>query len=127
MTSPLCRSSFARIFLAVACLLSATAVLTPTVLRADEAAKGKGVVENEELFKIPAEGADKIQEFMKNLAQTAPEGESEEDQMAFSVKALNTLVEAADKLLAAEPSDGVLVVHPMASLDAMLDALVGVA
>ena len=105
MTRPPRRTVVARIFLAVACLLSATAVLTPSALRADEAAKGKGVVENEELFKIPAEGADKIQEFMKNLAQTAPEGESEEDQMAFSVKALNTLVEAADKLLAAEPSD----------------------
>ena len=42
---------------------------------------------------------------MKKLAQTAPEGESEEDQMAFSVKALTTLVAAADKLLAAKPDD----------------------
>ena len=70
------RTLVARLFLAVACTIGATASLTPSRLRADEAAKGKGVVENEELFKIPASGADEIQEFMKNLAQTAPEGES---------------------------------------------------
>ena len=105
MTRPSRRTLLSRLFLAVACMIGATASLTPSALRADEAAKGKGVVENEELFNIPAEGADEIQEFMKNLAQTAPEGESEEDQMAFSVKALTTLVEAGDKLLAAKPSD----------------------
>ena len=105
MTRPSRRTLLSRLFLAVACTIGATASLTSSTLRADEAAKGKGVVENEELFKIPAEGADEIQEFMKNLAQTAPEGESEEDQMAFSVKALTTLVEAGDKLLAANPSD----------------------
>lgn len=105
MTRPSRRTLLSRLFLAVACTIGATASLAPSALRADEAAKGKGVVENEELFKIPAEGADEIQEFMKNLAQTAPEGESEEDQMAFSVKALTTLVEAGDKLLAANPSD----------------------
>ncbi len=105
MTRPPRRTLVARLFLAAACTIGATASLTPSRLRADEAAKGKGVVENEELFKIPASGADEIQEFMKNLAQTAPEGESEEDQMAFSVKALTTLVEAAGKLLAAKPTD----------------------
>ena len=99
------RTLVARLFLAAACTIGATASLTPSTLRADEAAKGKGVVENEELFKIPASGAKEIQEFMQNLAQTAPEGESEEDQMAFSVKALTTLVAAADKLLAAKPDD----------------------
>lgn len=105
MTRSLRPSLVARLPLAVACMLGATLVLTPLSLRADEAAK-QGVVENEELFKIPA-GADAtaIQDFMKKLAQTAPEGESEEDQMAFSVKALNTLVEAADKLLAAKPTE----------------------
>lgn len=105
MTRPPRRTLIARLFLAVACTIGAIASLTPSPLRADEAAKGKGVVENEELFKIPAGGAKEIQEFMTKLAQTAPEGESEEDQMAFSVKALTTLVEAADKLLAAEPDD----------------------
>ena len=105
MTRPSRRTLLSRLFLAVACTIGATASLSPSALRADEAAKGKGVVENEELFKIPANGADEIQDFMKNLAQTAPEGESEEDQMAFSVKALTTLVEAGDKLLAANPSD----------------------
>jgi thiol-disulfide isomerase/thioredoxin len=105
MTRPSRRTLLSRLFLAVACTIGATASLSPSALRADEAAKGKGVVENEELFKIPADGADAIQEFMKNLAQTAPEGESEEDQMAFSVKALTTLVEAGDKLLASNPSD----------------------
>lgn len=93
-----------RLILTLVCVIAATLSLSPALLRADEAAQGKGVVENEELFKIPDGGAAKIQEFMKNLAQTAPEGESEEDQMAFSVRALNTLVEAADRLLAAKPS-----------------------
>jgi thiol-disulfide isomerase/thioredoxin len=105
MTRPPRRTLVARLFLAAACTIGATSSLIPSTLRADEAAKGKGVVENEELFKIPAGGADEIQEFMEKLAQTAPEGESEEDQMAFSVKALSTLVEAADKLLAAEPDE----------------------
>ena len=105
MTRPPRRTLVARLFLAAACMIGATVSLTPSPLRADEAAKGKGVVENEELFKIPAGGADEIQEFMEKLAQTAPEGESEEDKMAFSVKALTTLVEAADKLLDAKPTD----------------------
>ena len=105
MTRPSRRTPIARLFLAVACTIAATSLLTPSTLRADEAAKAKGVVENEELFKIPASGAKEIQEFMTKLAQTAPEGESEEDQMAFSVKALTTLVAAADKLLAAKPDD----------------------
>jgi thiol-disulfide isomerase/thioredoxin len=105
MTRPPRRTLVARLFLAAACMIGATASQTPSPLRADEAATGKGIVENEELFKIPAGGADEVHEFMEKLAQTAPEGESEEDQMAFSVKALNTLVEAADKLLAAKPDE----------------------
>ncbi|QDT71412.1 TlpA family protein disulfide reductase [Lacipirellula limnantheis] len=104
MTRPSCRMPIGRLILTLVCVIAATLSLSPASLRADEAAQGKGVVENEELFKIPDGGAAKIQEFMKNLAQTAPEGESEEDQMAFSVRALNTLVEAADRLLAAKPS-----------------------
>ncbi|MBL9165754.1 MAG: TlpA family protein disulfide reductase [Planctomycetaceae bacterium] len=104
MTRPSCRMPIGRLILTLVCVIAATLSLSPALLRADEAAQGKGVVENEELFKIPDGGAAKIQEFMKNLAQTAPEGESEEDQMAFSVRALNTLVEAADRLLAAKPS-----------------------
>ena len=42
---------------------------------------------------------------MTQLAQTAPEAETEKEQIAFSVKALKTLVEAGDRLLAAKPSD----------------------
>jgi thiol-disulfide isomerase/thioredoxin len=99
------RCSFvARLSLALACVFGATVSLAPASLQAQEAAK-QGVVENEELFKIPDGDATAIQEFMKKLAQTAPEGESEEDQMAFSVKALNTLIDAADKLLDAKPDD----------------------
>jgi thiol-disulfide isomerase/thioredoxin len=98
------RSLGAHMLLAAAGAMAAILLPSSSALRADEAAN-KGVVENEALFKIPAGGAEEIQEFMKNLAQTAPEAETEEEQMAFSVKALNTLVDAADKLLAAKPSD----------------------
>lgn len=110
MTRHLGRSVGARLILALACSFAATASLAPRALLADEAANsdaaGKGVVENEALFKIPAgDDAAKIQEFMTQLAQTAPEAESEKDQIAFSVKALNTLVEAGDRLLAAKPND----------------------
>jgi thiol-disulfide isomerase/thioredoxin len=60
---------------------------------------------DEDLFKVPEGDAKAIQAFMKKLAQTEPEGETEEEQMAFSVKALKTLVKAADKLLASKPDD----------------------
>jgi thiol-disulfide isomerase/thioredoxin len=103
MRRPLYRSYIIRVSLAVAWMLGA-AWAAPLTSHAQEATK-QGVVENEELFKIPDGDAKAIQEFMQKLAQTAPEGESEEDQMAFSVKALTTLVEAADKLLAAKPDD----------------------
>ena len=111
MTRFLRRSVGARLILALACGWAATASWAPRTLLADEAATGdegagKGVVDNEALFKIPVgDDAAKIQEFMTQLAQTAPEAETEKEQIAFSVRALNTLVEAGNRLLAAKPND----------------------
>jgi thiol-disulfide isomerase/thioredoxin len=56
-------------------------------------------------FKIPDGDAAALQKYIEKLAQTPPEGKTEEEQMAFSTKALETLVAAADKLLAAKPDD----------------------
>jgi thiol-disulfide isomerase/thioredoxin len=86
---------------------AASGILSERDLQAQEdaAVKEKAAAADEDLFKIPDGDAKEIQNFMKTLAQTAPEGETEEEQMAFSIKALTTLVEAADKLLAAKPDD----------------------
>ena len=58
-----------------------------------------------DLFTVPEGDAKKIEDFMKKLAQTEPQGETDEEKMEFSVKALNALVEASNRLLAAKPSD----------------------
>ncbi|BBO30898.1 TlpA family protein disulfide reductase [Lacipirellula parvula] len=58
-----------------------------------------------DLFTVPEGDVKKLEEFMKKLAQTEPQGETDEEKMEFSIKALNALVEAANRLLAAEPSD----------------------
>src|SRR5688572_4434480 len=86
---------------------AASGILSERGLQAEEdaAVKDKAAAADEDLFKVPDGDAKKIQKFMKTLAQTEPEGESDEEQMAFSIKALTTLVEAADKLLAAKPDD----------------------
>jgi thiol-disulfide isomerase/thioredoxin len=87
--------------------LAASGILSQRPLQAEEdaAVEEKTAAADEDLFKIPDGDAKGIQKFMKTLAQTAPEGETDEEQLAFSIKALTTLVEAADKLLAAEPDD----------------------
>jgi thiol-disulfide isomerase/thioredoxin len=60
---------------------------------------------DEDLFKVPEGDAKALQAFMKKLASTPPEGETEEEQIEFSVKALSSLVTAADRLLAANPNE----------------------
>lgn len=56
-------------------------------------------------FEIPEGDADALQKFLHQLAEREPEGETEEEQKEFSIKLLNTLAVAGDKLINAEPSD----------------------
>jgi thiol-disulfide isomerase/thioredoxin len=42
---------------------------------------------------------------MKTIAQTQPEGDTEEEQVAFGIKALTSLVTAANRLLELKPTD----------------------
>ncbi|MBA3483308.1 MAG: TlpA family protein disulfide reductase [Pirellulales bacterium] len=60
---------------------------------------------DEDLFKVPEGDAKALQAYMKKLANTPPEGEREDEQIEFSTKALNSLVIAADRLLAAKPNE----------------------
>jgi thiol-disulfide isomerase/thioredoxin len=69
-------------------------------VQAEEAAAAKN-----DLFVVPEGDAQTIHAYMKKLANTAPEGKTEDEQIAFSVKALSALVEASDRLLAAKPDD----------------------
>jgi thiol-disulfide isomerase/thioredoxin len=87
--------------------IAASGILSERGLQAQEdaAVKDEAAAADEDLFKVPDGDAKEIQKFMKTLAQTEPEGETDEEQLAFSIKALTTLVEAADKLLAAKPDD----------------------
>jgi thiol-disulfide isomerase/thioredoxin len=62
-------------------------------------------VEKNPLFTIPNGDAATLHAYLEKLAGTSPQGATEEEQGAFSVKALNTLVQAADRLLAAKPSE----------------------
>ena len=102
------RTSWRVVFtLLLAWGFAASGILSERGLKAQEdaAVKDKAAAADEGLFKVPDGDAEEIQKFMKTLAQTEPEGESEEEQLAFSIKALTALVEAADKLLAAKPDD----------------------
>ncbi len=71
-------------------------------LQAAEEAAAKA---DDDRFKAPEGDAKTLEAFIKKLVDTSPEGTTDEEQMAFSVKLLNALVQAADKLLAAKPSD----------------------
>jgi len=57
-------------------------------------------------FAIPDGGAKQLQKFMHELATAEPEGDSEQEQAEFADKLLKTMVEAADRLLAAKPTPG---------------------
>jgi thiol-disulfide isomerase/thioredoxin len=85
----------------------ALAIIAPTMftnaplVAQEEAAADAG----EDVFKVPEGDANELQAYMKKLANTPPEGETEEAQIEFSTKALNSLVTAADRLLAAKPDE----------------------
>lgn len=69
-----------------------------------EEAEEKPAVD-EDFFKVPEGDAKALQTFMKKIADTQPEGETDEEKMEFSSKALNALITAADRLLAAKPNE----------------------
>jgi thiol-disulfide isomerase/thioredoxin len=97
----------------VAFAILAPAMFTDAPLVAQEEAAVEEATEeaeekpaaDEDLFKVPDGDAKALQAFMKKLASTPPEGETEEEQIEFSTKALNALVTAADRLLAAKPNE----------------------
>jgi len=100
-----------RVILTVVFCVLALKVLPPGDLQGQEKPAGaaaKAAAEKDR-FKIPEGDAAAIRKFMKNYAKEldnmAPEGETEEEQLAFSAKAVSTLVKAADRLLAAKPSE----------------------
>jgi thiol-disulfide isomerase/thioredoxin len=66
-------------------------------------------IDKNPLFNIPNGDAATLYTYIQKLANTPPQGATEEEQAAFSVKALNTLVQATDRLLAAKPSEEQLI------------------
>jgi thiol-disulfide isomerase/thioredoxin len=74
------------------------------VEEATEEAEAKPAADPD-LFKVPEGDAEVLDAYMKKLADTPPEGETDEEKMEFSSKALNALVTAADRLLAAKPNE----------------------
>lgn len=80
----------------------------PAEATADPAADGAEGDEAEpkkDPFEIPDGDAKELQAFMRGLAQAEAEGESEQEQAEFAEKLLKTMNEAADRLLAAKPSE----------------------
>ncbi|RIK81275.1 MAG: hypothetical protein DCC67_08310 [Planctomycetota bacterium] len=75
-----------------------------SVAQEQAAAEPESPAASEDLFQVPEGDADALYQYMEKLAQTEPEGESQEEQIAFSIKALSALAEAADRLLAAKPT-----------------------
>jgi len=107
MNRPLLWSRVRRLVLTTLFCVIALRLMPTGDLRGQEqekAGSAKSAVAEKNRFTIPDGDADEIHAFMEKLAQTPPKGETEEEQLAFSVKALETLVTAADKLLAAKPS-----------------------
>lgn len=100
-------------FAAVALLAVALAVVLSFASSATRAQDAPAVeaeaaqesAEETDPFAIPEGDADAIQKFINILAKREPEGETEEEQRAYTVKVLNTLAAAADALLKAKPSD----------------------
>jgi len=107
MNRPLLWSRVRRLVLTTLFCVIALRLMPSGDLRGQEqekAGSAKSAAAEKDRFAIPEGDADEIHAFMEKLAQTRPEGKTEEQQLAFSVKALETLVKAADKLLAAYPS-----------------------
>lgn len=71
----------------------------------DQTADENAAASSEDLFKVPQGDAKTLHAYMEKLAQTEPTGETQEEQIEFSVKALTSLSEAADKLLAVKPNE----------------------
>jgi thiol-disulfide isomerase/thioredoxin len=68
-------------------------------------AASNAAVDKNPLFNIPSGDAAALHAYLEKLAGTSPQGATEEEQGAFSIKALNTLVQAADRLIAAKPTE----------------------
>jgi thiol-disulfide isomerase/thioredoxin len=83
----------------------APAMLTNVPLVAQEESTKKAAAADEDLFKVPEGDAKKLHAYMKTIAQTQPEGDTEEEQVAFGVKALTSLVTAANRLLELKPTE----------------------
>jgi thiol-disulfide isomerase/thioredoxin len=97
---------YAAITLAAACLALVLSFASPGCRAQDAPAeKPAEAAEAPATFEIPAGDADALQKFLHQLAEREPEGETEEEQKEFSVKLLNTLAAAGEKLINAEPSD----------------------
>ncbi len=72
----------------------------------EEQAAEETAVASEDLFKVPEGDANTLQAYVKKLADTSPpENETDDQKFEFSVKALNALVTATDRLLAAKPNE----------------------
>lgn len=69
-----------------------------------EESEAQDAESSEDRFAIPEGNAKKIHQFIRQLANAEPEGESEQEQAEFAEKLLQTMVKATDKLLAAKPS-----------------------
>lgn len=69
------------------------------------AAEPQAAAADEDLFKVPEGDADAIHKYLEKIAATEPQGDTQDEQIAFSIKALTSLTEAADRLLAAKPGE----------------------
>jgi thiol-disulfide isomerase/thioredoxin len=98
---------FAAIALLAAGLAVVLSLASPTTRAQDAPAVelADPAADDADSFKIPEGDADAIQKFINQLAKREPEGETEQEQRAYTVKVLTTLAAAGESLLKANPTD----------------------
>ena len=71
----------------------------------EQEAGANGDAEAADPFAIPEGDAKTLHRYITKLMSIEPQGETQEEQEEFRVKAVRTLVEASDRLLASKPND----------------------
>jgi thiol-disulfide isomerase/thioredoxin len=72
---------------------------------AQDAAAEETEAADEDRFTIPEGDAGEIAEFIQKLAQTEPEGETQDEQLAFAERVLRTILGASERMLQAKPDE----------------------
>ncbi len=93
------------LLVAVVCCSSAALWSLRTTVAQEAAAEAEAAEATDAALEIPEGDAAEIAAFIEKLAGTEPEGDTQEEQIAYTIKILRVINEASAKMLDAEPTD----------------------